>query len=67
MTNSLLKAPKENGTLILEYLKDSKRMMGISLWNVRSPQLPGYKYGEGQGLPTLSLEGLKERNLIRWF
>jgi len=49
----------------LEYLKDSKRMMGIALWNVKAPQLAGYKiYGNANGYPTLSLDGLKKAGLI---
>lgn len=64
MTALLNKAPKENGTIRLEYLKGSKAMMGFALWNLKFPRLPGYPT---DGDPTFSLEGLKERNLIRWF
>lgn len=67
MKVNMMTAPKENGTLILEYIRDSKKIMGLSLWNVRSPKLPGYSYGGVNGLPTFSIEGLKERGLLKWF
>jgi len=45
----------------LQYLKDSKRKMGLALWNLQEPRLPGYPV---DGDPTFSIEGLKERGLI---
>lgn len=33
------------------------------LWNVISPELPGYRYDQGF-YPTLGLEGLREAGLI---
>ena len=58
--------------LILRYHKGSEKMgkaYGIDcrLWDVLTP-LDGYPQSGGlNGYPTLSLEGLKERGLIRWF
>jgi hypothetical protein len=46
----------------LQYLKNSKRMMGIPLWNLVEPKLPGYTYDGG--LPTFSLAGLRERGVL---
>ena len=46
----------------LQYLKNSRRMMGLSLWNLIEPQLPGYTYDGGY--PTFGLDGLKERGII---
>ncbi len=48
----------------LQYLKNSKRMMGLALWNVLEPQLPGYTYGPNSGIPTLSIDGLQKAGLI---
>ena len=50
-------------TLKLQYLKNSKKLMGMALWNVLSP-VAGYKTGPMQGVPTFSLIGLKEHGLI---
>ncbi len=47
----------------LEYLKDSKRKMGFSLWNLLEPRLPGYTYDGG--FPTFSEAGLRERGILR--
>lgn len=33
------------------------------MWNVVAPRLPSYDYSSG-GLPTLTIEGLKERGII---
>lgn len=33
------------------------------MWNVVSPKLPAYDYSTG-GLPTFTMEGLKQRGLI---
>jgi len=62
MKPSMMAAPKENGTLILRYLKGSKKMMGVALWDVLSP-VKGYN--KDIGYPTFSLDGLKERGLIQ--
>lgn len=52
--------------LRLQYLKKSKQLMGVALWNLLSPQLPEYtQYGNLNGYPTLSLDGLKEKGLIK--
>lgn len=48
----------------LQYLKNSKKMMGLALWNVLEPKLDGYVYGPDSGIPTLSVDGLKEKGLI---
>ena len=45
----------------LQYLKNSKKMMGLSLWNLLEPRLPGYP---NDGDPTFSIDGLRERGLI---
>ncbi len=62
MKTNEMKSPKENGTIQLEYLKGSKKMMGVALWNLISPKLKGYTYDGGY--PTFSIDGLKERGLI---
>ncbi len=46
----------------LQYLKRSKQMMGIPLWNLIEPQIPGYTYDGGY--PTFSIDGLKERGIL---
>ena len=46
----------------LQYLKDSKRKMGLALWNLIEPQLPNYTYDGGY--PTFSIAGLKERGIL---
>lgn len=46
----------------LQYLKDSKRKMGLPLWNLIEPQLPGYTYDGG--FPTFSIAGLQERGIL---
>jgi hypothetical protein len=53
-------------TIKLRYLKDSKKKMGLALWDVLTP-IEGYTYSIDNGFPTFSLEGLKERGLIKWF
>ena len=58
-------------TVKLRYHKGSKEKMawaakhGIDgrLWDVLTP-LPGYTYTEDSGVPTLTVEGLKERGII---
>ncbi len=57
---TLIKKPR----LILQYLKGSKRMMGLALWNVIYPQVPGYTYGANSGVPTFSLDTLKQKGLL---
>jgi hypothetical protein len=57
-----LKAPKSNGTVILQYLKGSKQM-GLRLWNVMTP-VKGYKTGPDAGYPTFSLPTLQEKGLL---
>lgn len=48
----------------LQYLKGSKQM-GLRLWNVLSPNLPGYGISGGlNGYPTFSIEGLKKFGLV---
>jgi len=37
------------------------------MWNVLSPALEGYPTGPLAGKPTLTLQGLKEKGLLRWF
>ncbi len=49
----------------LQYLKDSKRKMGLAMWNVLEPQLPHYQYGPDSGFPTFSIDGLKKNGIIR--
>jgi hypothetical protein len=67
MSPKTLKAPKENGTIILKYIGKMEwaKEFGIDsrMWNVVSPKLKGYDYSSG-GEPTFTLEGLKERRLI---
>jgi hypothetical protein len=50
--------------LRLQYLKGSKEKMGLALWNVLSPKVPGYNYGPNTGYPTFSLVTLKAKGLI---
>lgn len=49
--------------LKLQYLKRSKQMMGFALWNVLSP-VDGYITGPDAGVPTFSLDTLKQKGLI---
>jgi len=49
--------------LKLQYLKKSKQLMGMSLWNVLTP-VPGYKTGPDCGYPTFSLDSLIRLGLI---
>jgi hypothetical protein len=51
--------------LVLRYLKDSKKKMGLAMWDVLAPKVPGYVYGPDSGLPTFSLEMLKLKGLIK--
>ncbi len=46
----------------LQYLKNSKKMMGVALWNLIEPQLPGYTYDGGY--PTFSVLGLQEQGIL---
>lgn len=46
----------------LQYLKNSKKMMGIALWNLAEPKLPRYDYTHG--LPTFSIDGLKQVGVL---
>lgn len=46
----------------LQYLKDSKRKMGIPLWNLIEPHLPNYTYDGG--FPTFSIDGLRQHGVI---
>lgn len=62
-------APLRKG-LRLRYHKGSERMgkpYGIDcrLWDVLSPRLPGYVYSSDSHVPTLSLQGMRERGLIK--
>lgn len=61
----LIGKPKAIPGLKLRYLKDSKKKMGIALWDVLAPQLDGYVYSSDSHIPTLSLVGLKEKGVIR--
>lgn len=45
----------------LQYLKNSKKMMGVALWNLLEPRLDGYSQ---EGDPTFSIAGLTERGLL---
>lgn len=56
--------PKE--PLRLQYLKGSAKM-GLRLWNVLSPKVEGYTYGPDSGVPTFSLDTLKDKGLLKWF
>jgi hypothetical protein len=56
------KAPKDNGTTILQYLKGSAET-GLRLWNVLSP-VKGYKRDQWGSVPTFSLNTLREKGLI---
>lgn len=38
---------------------------GFHLYDVLEPKVPGYLYSDNGGWPTLSLDGMKERGLIR--
>lgn len=50
--------------LKLQYLQGSKKK-GLALWNVLSPQLPGYAVNGGtNGYPTFSVMGLAQHKLI---
>lgn len=58
--------------LILRYHKGSEKMgkpYGIDcrLWDIISPRLEGYVYNSESHIPTLSIEGMKERGLLKWF
>jgi hypothetical protein len=58
--------------LRLRYHKGSERTgkaYGIDcrLWDVLSPKLEGYVYTSDSHIPTLSVEGMKERGLLKWF
>jgi len=60
----LIMARQRAYSLKLRYVRKSKAIMGIALWDVLTP-IPGYpQVSEANGYPTLSLEGLKERGLI---
>jgi hypothetical protein len=48
----------------LQYLKGSKRMMGLPLWNVISPKVDGYTYGKDSGFPTFGIDTLRAKGLI---
>ena len=50
--------------LRLRYVRDSKRIMGLALWDVLSPKVPGYRYDNDSGFPTFSLGTLKKKGLI---
>lgn len=50
--------------LRLQYLKNSKKLMGVALWNVLEPKIKGYNYTPDSGVPTLSVDGLKNAGLI---
>lgn len=61
-----------NERLILRYHKGSEKMgkaydIDCRLWDVLSPKLPGYVYDCESHIPTLSVLGMQERNLIKWF
>ena len=62
MTNTLQRAPMDNTTVILQYLKGSAQT-GLRLWNVLTP-VKGYKQGPDNGYPTFSLDTLKEKGLL---
>lgn len=46
----------------LQYLKNSKKMMGVALWNLMEPQIPGYTYDGGY--PTFGIDGLKQVGVL---
>jgi hypothetical protein len=50
--------------LVVEYVGYQSYMdgVGVHMYNLVSPQLPGYTYD--LGLPTFTLAGLRERGLI---
>lgn len=48
----------------LQYLKGSKAKMGLALWNVLEPKVDGYTYGPDSGVPTFSLQTLRDKGLI---
>jgi len=49
----------------LQYLKNSKKKMGLALWNLMEPQLKNYPPNGGQnGYPTFSIDGLRKEGLI---
>lgn len=65
MTNS-------QSPLVLRYHKGSEKMgkpFGIDcrLWDVISPHLDGYHYDSESHIPTLSVEGMKQKGLLKWF
>ena len=64
MNNLSRRAPMENGTVILRYLKGSRQMMGQPYYDVLSPKLKGYTYTELSGVPTFALSTLKEKRII---
>lgn len=37
---------------------------GVHMYDVIEPRLPGYNYSDG-GLPTLTMEGLREKGLLQ--
>lgn len=46
----------------LRYLKNSKKMMGIALWDLLEPRLPRYDYTHG--VPTFGIDGLKSVGVL---
>lgn len=58
----VVEAAKRKG-VELQYLERSEEM-GLALYNVMSPEVPGYTYGPNSGVPTFSLQTLEEKNLI---
>lgn len=55
--------PKYTEPIRLQYLNGSAKM-GLRLWNVLSPKVDGYKYGPDSGVPTFSLDTLKQKGLL---
>lgn len=62
------------GRLILRYHKGSERMsmtgkdgklIDCRLWDVLSPRVPGYVYNSDSHIPTFSVEGLRQRGLLK--
>jgi len=68
MNPLLHRAPMENGTIKLEYIGKmewgDKYGIDSRMWNVISPKLKGYPTGPLAGVPTLTLDGLKQKGLI---
>lgn len=63
MTPAQVVAAAKAKGVTLQYLERSLEM-GLALYNVLAPEVPGYRYGPDSGVPTFSFDTLKEKGLI---